>query len=145
VCEAQRLIEAFRARSAAPVRAKIDTLLNLERLPHPRIVPFLLEVLADGREPTPLRIHALRRLRNGQLGHHYRPAVAEAMLQVLADRSSPDLHLQAALALAEFTDLEGVPTTLGGLALDAAEPIDLCYSAFTSLQRESTLPSVICG
>jgi hypothetical protein len=56
------------------------------------------------------------------------------MLQVLADRSSPDLRLQAALALAEFTDFEGVPTTLGSLALDAAEPIDLRHSAFTSLE-----------
>jgi hypothetical protein len=77
----------------------------------------------------------LKRLRNGQLGHRYRLAAAEAMRQILADRSSPDLRLQTALALAEFVDLQGVATSLGRLALDTAEPLDLRYSAFTSLQR----------
>src|SRR5262249_15719327 len=57
-CEAQRRIEAFRARSAAPVRPKTDTLLNLERLPHPRIVPFLL----DAAEPIDLRYSAFTSL-----------------------------------------------------------------------------------
>jgi hypothetical protein len=133
--QAERLILAFKGRSTASVQAKLDTLLDLERLSHPRIVPFLLEVLADEREPTPVRIHVLRRLRNGLLGRRDRPSVAEAMLRVLADRSSPELRLQAALALAEFTELDGVPAGLGSLVLDAAEPIDLRYSAFTSLQR----------
>jgi hypothetical protein len=45
------------------------------------------------------------------------------------------LRLQASLALAEFTDLGGVTTALGELALDGNEPLDLRYSAFTSLQR----------
>jgi hypothetical protein len=133
--EAEPLIAAFRAQATAPARAKLDALLDLERLSHPRVVPFLLEVLADGREPTLVRIHVLRRLRNGRLGQRDRPSVAEAMLRVLADRSSPELRLHAALALAEFTELDGVAGGLGGVALDAAEPIDLRYSAFTSLQR----------
>jgi hypothetical protein len=133
--EAERLILAFKGRATASVQAKLDALLDLERLSHPRIVPFLLEVLADAREPTPVRIHVLKRLRNGRLGHRDRPSVAEAMLHVLADRSRPELRLQAALALAEFTELDGVLAGLGSLALDAAQPIDLRYSAFTSLQR----------
>ena len=54
---------------------------------------------------------------------------------VLSDRSSPDLRLQAVLALAEFTNIDGVQATLGGLALDPGETIDVRYSAFTSLQR----------
>ena len=141
--EAERLIAAFRARATAPVRAKLDALLDLERLPHTRIVPFLLEVLADGQEPTPVRIHVLRRLRNGRLTPGDRPAVAEAILPVLSDRSSSDLRLQAALALAEFTDIDGVPTALGSLARDAAEPIDLRYSAFTSLQRAGPTPECV--
>lgn len=54
---------------------------------------------------------------------------------VLADRSKPDLRLQAVLALAEFATIDGVPAALGGLALDPGETIDVRYSAFTSLQR----------
>jgi hypothetical protein len=141
--EAERRIATFRSRATAPVRAKLDALLDLERLPHRRIVPFLLEVLADKREPVQVRSHVLKRLSNGQLRQRYRLAVAEAMRQVLADRSSPDLRLQTALALAEFVDLEGVPTALGSLALDTAEPIDLRYSAFTSLQRAGPTPECV--
>jgi hypothetical protein len=64
-------------------------------------------------------------------------------LQVVSDRSSPDLRLQASLALAEFTDIAGVPTRLGRLALDSDEPIDLRYSAFTSLQRAGSTPECV--
>jgi hypothetical protein len=39
------------------------------------------------------------------------------------------------LALAEFTEIDGVPATLSGLALDPCETIDVRYFAFTSLQR----------
>ena len=133
--EAERLIEAFRGRATSSVVSKLDALLDLERLGDPRVVPFLLEVLADRREPTEIRVHVLRRLRDARLIAGDRPAVAEAIVRVVSDRSSPALRLQTTLALAEFTDSDGVVTALGGLALDPAEPIDLRYSAFTSLQR----------
>jgi hypothetical protein len=51
--------------------------------------------------------------------------------------------MQAALALAVFTDIDGVATALGGIALDSDEPIDLRYSAFTSLQRAEPTPECI--
>ena len=133
--DVERLIEAFRARSTRSVLSKLDALLDLEQLDDPRIVPFLLRVLADQREPTEVRIHVLKRLRNGSLSSENRSLVAEAILQVVSDRSTPDLRLQAVLALAEFTDIDGVPATLGSLALDPGETIDVRYSAFTSLQR----------
>ena len=133
--EMEHLIEAFEAHATAPVSAKLDALLELERRSGPRVVPFLLDVLADGREPTLVRIHVLKRLRSGQLMPCYRPAVAEAIVRVLAQRVGPDLRLQAALALTEFVDVAGVLTSLGALALDPDEPIDLRYSAFTSIQR----------
>ena len=133
--DVERLIEAFRARSTWSVLSKLDALLDLEQLDDPRIVPFLLHVLADQREPTEVRIHVLKRLRNGSLSSENRSLVAEAILQVVSDRSTPDLRLQAVLALAEFTDIDGVPATLGSLALDPGETIDVRYSAFTSLQR----------
>ncbi len=133
--EAGQLIETFRARATSSVRSKLDALMDLERLRDPRVVPFLLGVLADRREPTPVRIHVLKRLRNGNLLPAYRPVVAVAMLRVLSDRSSPDMRVDAALALAEFTEIDGVPTRLGRIALDPDEPIELRFAAFTSLQR----------
>jgi hypothetical protein len=95
-----------------------------------------VHVLVDRREPTKVRIHVLKRLRNGCHQPADRQSVAaEAILQVVSDRSSPDLQAQAVLALAEFTNIDGVQATLGGLALDPGEAIDVRYSAFTSLQR----------
>lgn len=133
--DVERLIDAFRTRSTWSVLSKLDALLDLEQLDDPRIVPFLLQVLADQGEPTEVRIHVLKRLRNGRLQPGARRSVAEAVLMVLADRSKPDLRLQAVLALAEFATIDGVPAALGGLALDPGETIDVRYSAFTSLQR----------
>ena len=117
------------------VRSRLDALLDLERRYGGRSVPYFLQVLADRREPTLVRIHILRRLRNRPFIPGYRPTLAEAILEVLSYRSSPELRLQAALSLGEFTDIEGVPSRLGSLALDPEESIDVRYSAFTSLQR----------
>ena len=141
--EVEQLIKAYESRAASPAVTKLGILIDLDALSDPRIVPFLLRVLADQREPTEVRVHVLKRLRNGRLSPENRPLVAAAILQVVSDRSSPDLRLQASLALAEFTDIEGVPTRLGGLALDPDEPIDLRYSAFTSLQRAGASPECV--
>lgn len=133
--EVERLIQDFRTRPTSAAASKLDLLMDLEWLPDPRIVPFLLKVVADRHEPNEVRMHVLKRLRNGRLASEHRPCVAQAIIQALPDGPSPDLRLQAALALAEFTDINGVPTTLGSLALEADEPIDLRYAAFTSLER----------
>src|SRR5882672_990164 len=141
--EIAQLMKAYESRAGASVVSKLGVLIDLEGLRDPRIVPFLLRVLADRREPTEVRIYVLKRLRNGRLSSANRPLVAEAILQVVSDRSSPGLRLQAALALAEFTDIADVPTRLGRLALDSDEPIDLRYSAFTSLQRAGSPPECV--
>jgi hypothetical protein len=133
--DVERLIEAFKTRATWSVMSKLDALMDLERIDDPRIVPFLVEVLVDAGESTEVRINVLRQLRNGRLQPLQRKSVAEAVLQVVSDRSSPDLRLQAVLALAEFTDINGVTATLGGLTLDPGETINVRYSAFTSLQR----------
>jgi hypothetical protein len=133
--EAGRLMYTFRAQAWSSVASKLDALMDLEQLDDPGIVPFLLQVLADQREPTEVRIHVLKRLRNGRLKPAYRAPVAEAILRVLSDHFSSDLRMQAALALAGFTDIDGVPAALGRLAFNPDESIDLRYSAFTSLQR----------
>jgi hypothetical protein len=133
--EVEVFIQAFEARATSSALSKLDVLMDLERLRDPRIVPFLLNVLENRGEPKEVRIQLLKRLRNGCLTSNDRTPVAGAMMRVLDDRSSADLRLQAALALAEFTEVDGVPGSLGRLALDADEPIDLRYSAFTSLER----------
>jgi hypothetical protein len=133
--EVARLIEMFGARPMSAALAKLDVLMDLERLRDPRIVPFLVQVLRDREQPKEVRIHVLKKLRNGALPSVERHDVAEAIIDVLSDGSSLDLRLQAALALAEFTQVDGVTAALGGLALDADEPLDLRYSAFTSLER----------
>src|SRR5262252_3056568 len=133
--DAERLIAAFRTRGTASVRSKLDTLVKLVRLRDPRILPFLVEVLADQRESSAVRNEVLKQLRCPRVTHGRRPAVAKAILQVLADRSRPEVRMHAAQVLGEFTDMDTVPTTLASLALDRSEPIDIRYLAFTSLQR----------
>jgi len=141
--EMERLIRAYESQAASSVVSKLGVLIDLEGLRDPRIVPFLLRVLADRREPTEVRIYVLKRLRNGRLVPELRPVVADVIVEVVSDRSNPDLRLQASLALAEFSDVAGVPTRLGRLALDPDEPIDLRYSAFTSLQRAGSTPECV--
>ena len=116
-------------------RSKLDALLDLERFEDPRVLSFLLDVLVDHTELTPVRIHVLKRLRSGNFPTINRPAIAEVMLRVLFGDSGLDLRVQAALALAEFADIHGVPMRLGRLAFDPDETIDLRFSALTSLQQ----------
>jgi hypothetical protein len=142
--EVEQLIEAFRTQGRSAVGSRLDVLMDLERLQDPRVVPFLIRVLSDRNQPVEVRIHVVKRLRNGRLATDRRGSVANAISQVLADDSNPpELRLQAALALAEFTDVEGVPLVLGSLALDVTEPLDLRYSAFTSLQRAGPTPESV--
>jgi hypothetical protein len=133
--EVAQLIETFRARAMSSARSKLDALLDLERFEDPRVLRFMLDVLVDQTELTSVWIHVLKRLRNGNIPPINPPAIAEAMLRVLFADSGPDLRVQAALVLAEFADIHGVPTRLGRLALDPDETIDLRFSALTSLQH----------
>lgn len=141
--QVEQLSNAYESQAALSAVSRLGVLIDLEGLRDPRIVPFLVRVLADRREPTEVRIHVLKRLRNGRLAPEDRPLVAAAILQVISERSNPELRLQASLALAEFTDIAAVPTRLGCLALDQEEPIDLRYSAFTSLQRAGATPDCV--
>ena len=55
------LIEIFRARATSSVRCKADALLDLEGLSHPRVVPFLLDVLASDTNRSTFSSLRLRR------------------------------------------------------------------------------------
>jgi hypothetical protein len=140
------------------VLAKRDLLLQLAQLwvpaasayhkgsggyDEPHIVPFLLAVVADRSEPDEVRSDALKWLSDGPRLIPYRRPVAEAILQVLREGASLELRLQATLALAELTGVTGVLTTLGDLALDSAETIDVRYAAFTSIEHGGPTPEGI--
>ena len=134
--EVERLIQVFSARGAtASAAAKLDVLLDLERLRDRRVVFFLLQLLGDPSQPAEVRVHVLKRLRNGPLTADDRVTVAGALRQLLSSGSSLNLRLQAALALGEFPQIAGVLPALGTLALEPHESIDLRYAAFTSLER----------
>jgi hypothetical protein len=47
------------------------------------------------------------------------------------------------LRLVSFTDVTGLVTALGFLALEAEELLDLRYSAFTSLERAGPTPECV--
>jgi hypothetical protein len=138
------LIAAFAASDpTASSASKLDLLMDLERLDDPRIVPFLVGVLADESQPMEVRIHLVRRLRNGRLASEERLLVAPVLGRLLQREQALELRLQAALALGELIDVGGVVAALGTLALASDEPIDLRYSAFTSVQRAGPTPECV--
>jgi hypothetical protein len=135
--ELERLVDAYRARASSSVASKLDVLMSLEQIHDPRVVPFLLNVLGDRHEAEEVRIYVLKQLRNGGrlLGPADRPPVVKAIGDVLAARSNADLRIQAALALGEFTQIDGVLSRLSAVCLAQDESIDLSYAAFTSVER----------
>jgi hypothetical protein len=142
--EVARLIEAFSARGATSSAAsKLDILMDLERLRDPRIVPFLVGVLADESQPREVRIHLVRRLQSRKLAPDERMLVGRAIGLLLRRQCGLDLRLRATVALGEFADVGEVPAALGTLALASDEPIDLRYSAFTSVQRAGPTPECV--
>jgi hypothetical protein len=143
--DVERLIRAFSTRGATDSTAsKLDILLDLELLRDGRVVSFLLQVLADPGQPSEVRMHVLKRLRNGPLTTDQRSSVAGALGELILHGSVVvDLRLQAALALGEFTDINGVLDALGSVALDPQELLDLRYSAFTCLERAGPTPGCV--
>jgi hypothetical protein len=143
--ELQRLVDVYRTRGSSSVRSKLDVLIDLERVRDPRVVPFLLQVLGDSHESEDVRIHVVKQLRSGSgvLVPADRPAVAKAVGDVLADTSTEELRLQAALTLGDFTQTQGVLSTLSAVSLAPDQSIDLRYAAFTSIERAGPTPEGI--
>jgi HEAT repeat protein len=135
--ELERLVNLFRTREPSSARSKLDVLMDLERIRDPRVVPFLLTILGDPHEREDVRIHVVRQLRNdsGVLVPSDRPEVSRSLQAVLTDTSVENLRLQAALALGDFTEIEGVLPALTALSLAHDASIDLRYAAFTSIER----------
>jgi len=142
VDDAERLIKAYGAPPNQSAIRKSDILMDLERFSDPRVVPFLVQVVLDQDEPTEARLSVVRQLRDRRPALDNLRPVADALGRVLGDRGNLELRLQAALALADFTEVAGVVAVLGAVALDAGEPLDLRYSAFTSLERTGPSPQI---
>jgi hypothetical protein len=131
-----QLIAEFRSRgSTASLAWKLGIVMDLERAPDDRIVPFLVEVLVDRRQPAEVRTHVLKRIRNGGMRPEENGRVAAALVSLLGETWNANLCTQAVLALGVLTDVDGVLPVLGSIALDESAPVDLRYTAFTSLER----------
>jgi hypothetical protein len=143
--ELQRLMGVYQARAAASVQSKLDVLMDLERVRDARVVPFLLRVLINPREGEEVRIHVAKQLRGGTglLVPSDRPTVAAALGEVLMERSTQELRLQAALSLGDFTQIDGVLQRLSEVALAGDESVDLRYAAFTAIERAGPTPECI--
>ena len=128
-------MDLFRSQNDVSAVSKLDAFMNIVRADDQRVVPFLLDVLTDAQQPTQVRVHVLKRVRDQALIRGHRESVAKAFLRLAAYENHPQLRLGAILALAEFTDIDGVESVLGALALDRDLHLDVRYSAFTSLER----------
>jgi hypothetical protein len=133
--DVEQALAEFTARRHSSAASKMDALLSIEGFSEPRVLPFLLQVAVDMQELPEVRAHVMKALRIRHLATDERAAVGAAIGSILGDRQSVEVRVQAALALAEFTDVEGVTRILGTVALDETEPLELRYSAFTSLER----------
>ncbi len=122
--QVDRALAEFDARRSSSAPSKIDALLEVKHLPDARVVPFLIQVARDPDELPEVHVHVVRVLRSRHLETGERSSVAHTIGHVLSDGSTLVPRAQAALALAEFTDVEGVIRMLGTVALDDAEPLD---------------------
>jgi len=143
--EFERLVEAYRARASSSAVSRLSVLMDLEGSRDPRVVPFLLEILADPRETPRVRMYVLKQLRNAPqvVPPANRPAAANAARDALVGSRDADLRIQAALTLGQLTDVDGVLSMLGDVCLTEHESIDLRYAAFTSLERAGPTPECI--
>jgi len=93
-----------------------------------------LLILADAEQPDEVRLQAVRGLRNKSWPEVDRARVAAALQRVLAELAADAPRVGAAVALRAFVDVSGVIATLRDVARDGNEPIELRYSAFTSIE-----------
>ena len=139
------LVNAYRTRASSSVASRLSVLMDLVRSGDARVVPFLLNVLADPHETEKVRIYALKQLKNayGLVAPADRPAAANAARHALVESSHAELRIQAALTLGDFTDMGGVLAGLSAVCLAEYESIDLRYTAFTSLEQAGPTPECI--
>jgi hypothetical protein len=140
----EALIESYRSLGDNTVTAwKLDRLLDIVAIDDSRIVDFLLEVVADQREPIEVRREVLNRLRGGSLGQPARTRVAQAAMRLLSDDPRLPVRLEAAIALGDWTDVPGVVAVLAQVARDEVECFELRYATFASIERSGPTSEAI--
>jgi hypothetical protein len=141
--DVEQLIDSYRMR--ASVTSKLGALMGFEQIHDSRVLSFLLKVLQDRGEPEEVRVHVLWQVRchDESLTDDERADVAQTLGEVITDRSTPDLQLQAALTLGDFVRVDGVLVRLNAVCLAQDEPVDLRYAAFTSLERAGLTPESV--
>jgi hypothetical protein len=123
--------------------SRLDLLLDLGQSHDPSVLPVLLHIMADRDEPRAVRVGAMKLVRSGHLAPIERPRIAAAIVDLLAHGADPQLRLQAALALGDFTDVDGVLDELGGIALGIGESVELRYTACTARERAEPSPAYL--
>jgi hypothetical protein len=139
------LIQAFRnVEPRGDAVQKLDVLLDIERGDEPRVLGFLLGVLGDPDEPELVRVDVSRRLGDAVLSADQRGQVGRAVSELAAHEPGDGrLRLEAVLALARFTDVDGVVDALRAVLLDAAAPCELRYYAFTALHSAGPTTEIV--
>jgi hypothetical protein len=141
--EVDTLLQSFWSRGKLNQSLwKLDVLLDLGRLVDPRVVQFLASIATDVDEPVDVRSEALSRLRETAQSPGDRVLAARAGLTALEAGSDSRIRLRAAIVLGELVDVDDVLSALGTLVAAEAEPTELRYNAYTSLQRAG--PSTAC-
>lgn len=138
------LIAAFEGQGSPGHAAwKLDLLLDLGQYDDVRVLALYARVAADPVQPVAVRSDALRRLREAPGDLSSEADVVEVCAAVLRERAPLPLRLHAALALGDFARASAAQAALGAVAANATEPLELRYTAFTSLQRAGPQPAVI--
>ena len=141
--EVDTLLQAFGSRGKRNQSLwKLDVLLDLGRLVDRRVVQFLATVVTDVDEPPDVRSEALSCLRETAQCPSDRVLAAKSGLAALAAGSDSRLRLRAAIVLGDFVDVDDVLSALGSVTAAEAEPTELRYNAYTSLQRAG--PTTVC-
>ncbi len=142
--EVERLIRRFQA-AHSDVSWKLDALLDLGQSRDERVVTLLLTTMASGSEAITVRQAVVMQLRNGALTQSQRGDAARVLADIVAERPHADITLtaQAAEALGDFADVDGVVRTVGSCAMDTECHFDVRYAAFIALERVGASPETI--
>jgi hypothetical protein len=134
-------IARFRAAPDGDEEIPLDVIAQLEEARDPRIVPFLLEVVADlgGLDLARVEVCEVLKLREGMTAAE-RTAAAKALATVLFDDEDGDVRNYAAMALSSFFDLPAARAAVERVLLDGREERNVRHNALFAIERSGSSP-----
>ena len=115
---------------------KDEIIIELESSDDPRVLPFLLEVLADENEYDLARIEVLKIL---ELREHRDKSederIAELVRRVMISDPDDDVRNYAAIAAGNYVTADGMIKELEKLILNNNEDMNLRSNAFAAIKR----------